>query len=284
MPIRKGFIPQGCVADGSSQGHSWYDSRIKTSPLHPITWIKSSSSRKRAGLRDAWRTRGWAQGVCPQSPPHPVERPEDWIWAPHKGQPLSDSPRMSVCPRGRLDPLEGVRWESRAPITKKWIWDSVSPPLSTPCRSGCVSLVWPVGGRIGDTVVPYNLCYPGLNPLWLWMDYTSLVFIQTSLPIAVGYNCHLYVCVLAAGYLWNTECWGHVTCTHKKNPQWSWPSGRHSSPVSLFPPPVERLTGIFGEMLWFIVPQRPIQISLSKSPWKYCSHLWTVSVFQTEQA
>lgn len=60
------------------------------------------------------------------------------------------------------------------------------PTFSLPCRSGC--LVWPGGGLIGDAC---NFCYP--RPA---LNDTGLVFIQTSLPIAVGCNCHLcLVCV-----------------------------------------------------------------------------------------
>lgn len=36
----------------------------------------------------------------------------------------------------------------------------------------------------------------------------------------------------------------------------------------------ERLSGIFGETLWFTVPQRHTPTSLSKSPCKYCFHLY----------
>lgn len=147
-----------------------------------------------------WRTLriGWERGC-------------DGEKHPHEDQPFNERPG------GRLAPLKGVCWESRAPINKKHGSGIVFPPrpnIHTPRL--CLN-VWVWVLPTGDAVVSHNLYDPKRNLLWLWMDRSRSRF--HSHLSAVGYNCHLSfcacvcVCAFATGYLWNPECWGHVTCT-----------------------------------------------------------------------
>lgn len=147
-----------------------------------------------------WRTLriGWERGC-------------DGEKHPHEDQPFNERPG------GRLAPLKGVCWESRAPINKKHgsgIVFPTTPDIHTPRL--CLN-VWLWLLPTGDAVVSHNLYDPKRNLLWLWMDRSRSRF--HSHLSAVGYNCHLSfcacvcVCAFATGYLWNPECWGHVTCT-----------------------------------------------------------------------
>lgn len=77
---------------------------------------------------------GGPRGSAPN--PHPEERPEDWVGA-HLGQghtwaSLSSGAPSILCPRGRLAPLKGIHWESRAPINKKHGSGIVFPPFHKP--------------------------------------------------------------------------------------------------------------------------------------------------------
>lgn len=77
------------------------------------------------------------------------------------------------------------------------------------------------------------------------------------------------MCVLAAGYMWNLECWGHITSTPLPHTHTHHDLDHLVFTVVLFlcpppAPPVERLTGIFGEMLRLLCHRDPYKISLSR--------------------
>lgn len=135
MPIRKGFVPRGCVADESSQGDSWYESGIKTSPLHPITWIKKTAAGIEQDCVMHEGPEGGPRGSAPNPPPHPAVRPEDWVEsAVGMGTSTAQGPASKRCAecasvsKRSSGSIKGVRWESRAPINTKHGSGIVFPP------------------------------------------------------------------------------------------------------------------------------------------------------------
>lgn len=48
----RGSFPEGCVADEKSQGDSWYESRIKTSPTSPNNTKKKKKTAAAGGEHD----------------------------------------------------------------------------------------------------------------------------------------------------------------------------------------------------------------------------------------
>lgn len=133
--------------------------------IHPHTLTQCKS------LRIGWAWQGWGWG---------------WGWGRHKGQLFSGAPSVPVCPRGHLAPLNGIRWELKAPINKQdgsgivfppsfhkplsvWVCEfsvAVGSLVLWCCRACFLCLARSVTHDLRDPEM--NLPHYQLHLVWLW--------------------------------------------------------------------------------------------------------------------
>lgn len=122
---------------------------LKHPPLQPTTWLEKRGKNKKQHQQEEESMMAWSMKDHSVGPggllPIPTlwrtlrigwERGCDGEKHPHEDQPFNERPG------GRLAPLKGVCWESRAPINKKHGSGIVFPPPTSthPSLPECVSL------------------------------------------------------------------------------------------------------------------------------------------------
>lgn len=143
-------------------------------------------------------------GVCPISPiiegtqMGTRQQNEDWL--------LSNALRMSNCPRGCLDPLERVHWESAASINKTWIQDTVSTFVTAKI------LVWHVLIEYW-LAIPDLSNYPELKLIHLNSQEHYALYCIYFFSLSIGCSCG--ECVYVHGRV--LRHWGHASTTQKLN-------------------------------------------------------------------